>query len=79
MVIIQKKPPMICKSRVGQLTGLEPSTLESRVYPDETTYQDRPVEGFYLLKSNEDLPHLDRMFSVMSPRPLEDDCVTYYE
>ncbi len=70
VVIIQKKPQLSCTTHIGKLTGLEPSVVESREYPDETTYVDREVEGFYFLRS---VPGLKSIVDILPPKPFDDD------
>jgi hypothetical protein len=49
-----KKPQAQCISPIGQLTGLEPTTLNCSWYPSQLCDPSRNVEGFYLLR---DIPH----------------------
>jgi hypothetical protein len=56
VVIIDKKPMIICRTDVGVKTGLEPKTVLSCWYPTPNLYSGRPVEGTYILNLIPSIP-----------------------
>ncbi len=50
------KPPDQCISPIGRHTGMEPILVHSIWHPTKDLNPDRPVEGFYILRS---IPHVD--------------------
>ncbi len=49
VVEMQFKRESECLTPIGKLTGIEPVTTHVKWFPDETTFPERKVEGYYLL------------------------------
>ena len=50
-----------------------PTTFKGKLYPDEETCVDRPVEGFYLLNPTIELPRLKNAFESIPPLPFDEN------
>ena len=57
---------------VGHMTGIEPVTHHSKWYPDENTYENRPVSGIFNLR---EIPNTDPVHGIQPINFLDDDII----
>lgn len=55
------------------ISGLEPTTIISKNYPDAGTCRNRPIEGFYLLKQLPSVGEAEEY--IIPPLELANECI----